>query len=260
MTNDITTESRTPNRGAGSPLETMLALGFSVGPLDGKAPLTKHGVQDFTRDRQVITRWVRQYPGCNWGVTQVGVVCLDVDPRHGGTVAALRLRPEHETLTIRTGAEGWHFYYRHTGPVRGKVAGAEGIDVKAGGRGYLVAPGSIHPVTGKPYRIHRGGPIADLPEHLQALIVQPVDAPPARGAVPDRNCTSGDRWDGLVRSVAEAQEGNRNAALFWAAARAAADSAPPAVFSALAAAAHQIGLPANEIHQTIQSGQRKGAA
>ncbi|WP_133167643.1 bifunctional DNA primase/polymerase, partial [Mycolicibacterium austroafricanum] len=163
-----------PDDGAGTPLETMLALGFSVGPLDGKIPLTKHGVQDFTRDRQVITRWARQYPGCNWGVTQVGVICLDVDPRHGGTVAALRLRPEHETLTIRTGAEGWHFYYRHTGPVRGKMAGAEGIDVKAGGRGYLVAPNSLHPITGKPYRIHRGGPIANLPEHLQALIAPPT--------------------------------------------------------------------------------------
>lgn len=241
--------------GAGTPLDIMLALGFSVGPLDGKAPLTRHGIQDFSRDRDVITRWARQYPGCNWGVTQVGVICFDVDPRHGGTVAALRLRPEHETLTIRTGAEGWHFYYRHTGPVRGKMAGAEGIDVKAGGRGYLVAPGSRHPITGKPYRIHRDGPIAALPKHLQALIAPLTPVAPIALIR-----SSGDRWDGLVRSVTEAQEGNRNGVLFWAAARAAADSAPAAVFSALAAAAHQIGLPANEIHQTIQSGQRKGTA
>lgn len=250
-----------PGDGAGTPLETMLALGFAVGPLDGKVPLTKHGVQDFTRDRQVITRWARQYPGCNWGVTQIGVVCLDVDPRHGGTVAALRLRPEHETLTIRTGAEGWHFYYRHTGPARGKMAGAEGIDVKVGGRGYLVAPNSLHPITGKPYRIHRGGPIAALPEHLLALIVQPsyTFLPPARRSGDDLLGT-GDRWDGLIRSVADAAEGNRNATLFWAAARAAADNAPAAVYSALAAAAHQIGLGASEIQQTIQSGQRKGAA
>ena len=244
--------------GAGTPLDIMLALGFSVGPLDGKIPVTKHGVQDFTRDRDVITRWARQHPGCNWGCTQLGVICLDVDPRHGGTVATLRLRPEHETLTIRTGAEGWHFYYRHTGPVRGKMAGAEGIDVKAGGRGYLVAPGSIHPITGKPYRIHRAGPIATLPEHLRALIELPsrTDVIPTSGFP----SSAPDRWDGLVRTVAEAQEGNRNGTLFWAAARAAADSAPAAVFSALAAAAHQIGLPANEIHQTIQSGQRKGTA
>jgi len=248
-----------PDDGAGTPLETMLALGFSVGPLDGKVPLTKHGVQDFTRDRQVITRWARQYPGCNWGVTKVGVVCLDVDPRHGGTVAALRLRPEHETLTIRTGGGGWHLYYRHTGPVRGKVASTEGIDVKAGGRGYLVCPGSVHPVTGKPYRLHRDGPIATLPEHLLALIAQPSYGPPRSRPSEDLDL-GGDRWDGLVRSVAEAQEGNRNGTLFWAAARAAADNAPAAVYSALASAAHQIGLPANEIHQTIQSGQRKGTA
>ncbi|PQP52926.1 DNA primase, partial [Mycolicibacterium austroafricanum] len=116
-------------------------------------------------------------------------------------------------------------------------------------------PNSLHPITGKPYRIHRGGPIANLPEHLQALIAPPTPVAPI---APIRS--SGDRWDGLVRSVAEAQEGNRNGTLFWAAARAAADSAPAAVYSALAAAAHQIGLGASEIQQTIQSGQRKGAA
>lgn len=259
MTDNKGVDARPGNAGAGTPLETMLALGFSVGPLDGKIPLTKHGVQDFTRDRDVIARWARQYLGCNWGVTQLGVICLDVDPRHGGTVAALRLRPEHETLTIRTGAEGWHFYYRHTGLVRGKVAGTTGIDVKAGGRGYLVAPGSTHPDTGKPYTIHRGGPIANLPEHLRALIEAVLVNPKLSTAV-DNSLTQGDRWDGLVRSVAEAQPGNRNGTLFWAAARAAADSAPAAVYSALAAAAHDIGLGVHEIHQTIQSGQRRGAA
>lgn len=246
--------------GAGTPLDIMHALGFSVGPLDGKVPLTKHGVQDFTRDRDVIRRWARQYPGCNWGVTQLGIVCLDVDPRHGGTVSALRLSPAHETLTIRTGGGGWHLYYRHTGPVRGKVAGTQGIDVKAGGRGYLVCPGSIHPDTGKPYTIHRDGPIASLPEHLLALI-EPVPVTPKLSHAWDSSSASqGDRWDGLVRSVAQAQPGNRNGTLFWAAARAAADSAPAAVYSALAAAAHDIGLGAAEIHQTIQSGQRRGAA
>lgn len=74
------------DRGAGTPLEIMLAHGFSVGPLDGKVPLTRHGVQDFTRDRDVIARWTRQYPGCNWGCTQAGIVQLDIDPE---MVAAL---------------------------------------------------------------------------------------------------------------------------------------------------------------------------
>ncbi len=233
----------------------MLGHGFSVGPLDGKVPLTRHGIEDFTRDETVIRAWLRQYPGCNWGVTQPGVICLDVDPRHGGSVRALNLRPEHETLTIRTGGGGWHLYYRHTGPVRGKVQGLQGIDVKSGGRGYLVAPGSIHPITGKPYRLHRDAPIAPLPEHLRALIAVPEWTPPQ---TPVR--ASGDRWDGLVRSVSEAQPGNRNGTLFWAAARAAADSAPAAVYSALAAAAHQIGLDTTEIQRTIQSAQRKAAS
>lgn len=243
-------------RGGGAPLDIMLSHGFSVGPLDGKVPLTKHGVQDFSRDSNSISSWRRRWPGCNWGVTQVGVLALDVDPRNGGSVSELNLRPEHRTLCVQTGSGGWHLYYRHTGSVRGKVEGIPGIDVKAGGTGYLVAPGSIHPDTGKPYRLHRDAPIADLPEHLRALIVRPtVHAPSRSTTVVD--LVPGDRWDGLVRAVSDAQEGNRNGTLFWAAARAAADNAPAAVYSALAAAAHQIGLGVHEIQQTIQSGQRK---
>lgn len=252
------TETRA-SEGAGSPLDIMLGHGFSVGPLAGKAPLTSHGVLDFTTDRNVIASWKRKFPGCNWGATQIGVLALDVDLRYGGTVSALNLRPEHQTLTIRTGSGGWHIYYRHSGPVRGKVQGIPGIDVKAGGRGYLVAPGSIHPDTGKPYRLHRNLPIADLPEHLRGLIVQPPYTPVREDLRQTRTFSSGDRWDGLVRAVQESQPGNRNGTLFWAAARAAADSAPAAVYSALAAAAHEIGLGVHEIQQTIQSGQRKAA-
>lgn len=167
------------DRGAGTPLEIMLAHGFSVGPLDGKVPLTRHGVQDFTRDRDVIARWTRQYPGCNWGCTQAGIVQLDIDPRNGGRVADLQLRPEHETLTIRTGSGGWHFHYRYSGPVRGRVLDLDGIDIKCGGKGYVVAPGSVHPTTGKLYTLWRDAPIANLPAHLQALIAQPTFAPPS---------------------------------------------------------------------------------
>lgn len=233
-------------------VKLLLGYGFRVGPLDGKLPRTAHGVKDFTTDPGVIASWARRWPGTNWGVTQPGVLALDVDPRNGGTVAALNLRPEDATLCVQTGSGGWHLYYRHSGPVRGRVDGVDGIDVKTGGSGYLVAPGSIHPDTGKPYRLHRDAPIAELPTHLIGLIAQPLWAPPSG---PSR--AAGDRWDGLVRTVADAQPGGRNGALFWAAARAAADNAPAAVYSALATAAHQAGLGAHEIQQTIRSAQRK---
>lgn len=238
-----------------SDLDIMLSHGFSVGPLNGKIPLTAHGVNDFTRNPDVIARWSQRYPGCNWGVTQPGVICLDVDPRNDGSVSALRLRPEHRTLCVQTGSGGWHLYFRMSGPARGKVDGICGIDIKAGGKGYTVCPGSIHPTTGKPYTLHCDDPIAQVPDHLQALIVQPTWSPPT---APSR--ASGDRWEGLVRAVQEAQPGNRNHVLFWAAARAAADSAPAAVYSALATAGHRIGLGTTEIERTIRSGQQKETA
>jgi hypothetical protein len=236
-------------------LDVMIAHGFAVGPLDGKIPRTQHGVCDFTRDPDVIAAWKRRWPHTNWGITQAGVIALDVDPRNGGRVSSLNLGPEHKTLCVQTGSGGWHLYYRVTGPVRGRVQGVPGVDVKSGGTGYLVAPGSIHPTTGRPYRLHRDCPIADLPAHLQTLIAQPTFRPPSAPAQ-----ASGDRWDGLVRTVQDAQPGNRNGTLFWATARAAVDNAPLAVYSALAVAAHHIGLGTNEIQQTIQSAQRRGAA
>lgn len=236
-------------------LDIMLSHGFAVGPLDGKIPLTAHGIHDFTSDPDVIARWHGQHPGCNWGATQRGVIVFDVDPRNGGTVTALKLRPEHKTLCVQTGAGGWHIYYRHAGSARGKLRGANGIDIKIGGHGYTVAPGSTHPITGKRYRLHCDIEIAQVPDHLLALIVRREWSPPA---APSR--TTVDRWDGLIRAVQEAQPGNRNQVLFWAAARAAADNSPASVYSALAAAGHQIGLSTTEIQQTIQSAQRRAAS
>ena len=60
--------------------------GWSVLPLDGKQPLTEHGVHDATTDPDVIEAWWRRWPDANVGLaTGRGLFVVDVD----GSVQAL---------------------------------------------------------------------------------------------------------------------------------------------------------------------------
>ncbi|HXX68437.1 MAG TPA: bifunctional DNA primase/polymerase, partial [Polyangiaceae bacterium] len=118
-----------------------------------------------------------------------GVFVLDIDPRNGGdeTLGALERRLGALPTTVRVltgrGDGGTHFFYRYpTGLVlHGKLG--EGVDVKASGA-YVVAPPSIHPDTGKPYRWDLGAlpsetPIATAPAWmLDALTNDPVSSAP----------------------------------------------------------------------------------
>jgi len=74
---------------------------------------------------------------------------------------------------------------------------------------------------------------------------------------------SGDAWlRGLVRSVANATEGQRNSVLFWASCRAGAavrdgKAAEVFVIDVLVEAAKHAGLPEREAQRTVQSGMRQ---
>ena len=60
------------------------------------------------------------------------------------------------TAAVATGGGGWHLYYRHPGgPLLAALPGRAGVDVKADG-GYVVAPPSVHPGTGRAVPVGRG--------------------------------------------------------------------------------------------------------
>ena len=87
----------------------------------------------------------------------------------------------------------WHLYYRHPGhpvlPALPALPGHPGVDVKADG-GYVVAPPSIHPGTGHPYRWVGGRGAAEMPPALRAALTPPpapASAPPSlSGNLPAR--------------------------------------------------------------------------
>lgn len=204
---------------------TMLqhALGYAAAdvpviPLRGKHPRTAHAKDDATDDPKVITEWWTRWPDANIGVRPpAGIVVLDVDPRNGGDGELHRLQVEHgllpRTLTCRTGSGGLHIWLAYLGATRGKLGA--GIDVKTNS-GYLVAPPSVHPDTGRPYRWVDQSPTASAPAWVRRLLSPPAVRRRPVGAA------SGS-LAGLLRVVLDATDGELNNRLYWACCRACED-------------------------------------
>ncbi|WP_233416673.1 bifunctional DNA primase/polymerase, partial [Streptomyces sp. N35] len=133
------------------------------------------------------------------------------------------------TLTVCTPSGGFHLWFTApTGVLIPNSASklAPGIDVR-GTAGYLVGPGVTY--AHGSYFVHpelAAVPEAyPIPEVLLDLILPPPAPPVRRRSLPSPT-RAGARMVGLTRTVLEAQPGQRNARLFWAACKAseAADS------------------------------------
>lgn len=229
--------------------QRMRELGFALGPLDGKKAFLPGGFHDFTTNRDVLTRQALKYPHCNWGGICQGVMVLDEDPRNGGNLESLNVPEVFETLVVLTGSGGRHAYFRHNGKIRGKLDRYEGIDLKAWRTGYTVMPGSVHPETGKLYRIERDLPIANLPQELLPLVSPPVYKPSPVSVNPER------RSDGLVRKVSEATDGGRNDITYWALCRA-LERGSSSLVSEIRSAALNTGMTESEFETCLRSAQR----
>jgi hypothetical protein len=176
------------------------------------------------------------------------------------------------TYQVRTGSGGLHLYYRwpahwpkpsQASPIKGVV------DVRnAGGTsgGYVLAEGSItRDEVQKDGSVKPGGlyaeqetgfSIASPPNWIRRLVAEKPQQPKVQR--PRGLQQSGlFSWDGLVNSVRNAGEGNRNNSLLWAARAMYSDGAPESEAQAvLGAAAREAGLGDFEIERTIQSAYR----
>lgn len=228
--------------------------GFQIGPLNGKAPLTRHGFKDFTNDRDQITAWWNQFPHANIGARPwPWAVVLDIDVRSGGIETWEKLNAGHtlpKTLVTETGSGGFHYWFRL--PYRADLNGTagQGIDVKHNG-GYLVMPGSIHPATGKPYNCISWvlpTAIPALPQHLRRHVFK--KARPDRAIIPKR-LRRADNGGNLIQMVLDSQEGERNITLNRSAFIAATNGLD--IFEELADAARAVGCGETEIAATLRS-------
>jgi putative DNA primase/helicase len=167
---------------------------FPLAPRSKVPQKGSNGLLDATRDREQVERWWRETPDANLGIRTgraSGFFVLDIDPRHGGDVTLAKLEAQYgalpATVTVETGGGGWHLYFRMPDFDLRSSSGqvGEGIDVKAEG-GYIVAPPSIHPDTGRSYSYFPGlGPddveIAVVPEWLIELVSKPSSTAAASG-------------------------------------------------------------------------------
>lgn len=148
----------------------------------GKHPYTRHGFKDASKDPDRIAALFDHRGDLNVGIAtgkDAGVVVIDLDGEAGQasweTLCATHPHsPVQPGMTFLTG-KGRHLLFRHPGAAvrsRQKLAGYEGIDVRADG-GYIVAPPSVHH-SGRKYQVaentHRLG-IPHAPAWLLALLM-----------------------------------------------------------------------------------------
>ena len=233
-----------------------------------KRPAIKGWRDAATTEPAQLSKWWNDFPdavpGIELGRSHLFVVDLD---RHAGGadgVAAFKAlrgnNPVPHCLTVKTPSNGYHFYFRQpdgqpVGNGRGTLPG--GIDIRGDG-GWTVAPGASYQQWR--WQICRNGSPPQAPD----WIIAAIRSQPTREPIKVREWKPcNDAWlRGLVRTVAGAAVGQRNAILFWAACRGAeavrAGKADEAfVVDVLIEAAMHAGLPEREAQRTIQSGMNR---
>lgn len=178
------------------------ARGWSVFPLNGKLPFAgTHGHNDATTDRATIKRWWKKWPSANVGIacsSTSGPIVIDldkpaneneVDPRP--LVESLDL-PETREASSRKGR--LHLYFdpmldgteiaRMIRPFKDKRGKKYALDILGDG-GYVVAPPSVHPDTGREYKWLEKRKPAPFPEAIFQLTLSLENQRKIAPPVPD---------------------------------------------------------------------------
>jgi hypothetical protein len=249
---------------------TLAGMGYAVFPCrPDKRPATRRGFKEAVKDHPeaVAELWGR-CPGELVGVAtgeMSGVAVLDIDAKHD---TARQWWAEHRGQLLparvhRTRSGGLHVVYRHRLGLNCSTSRiAQGIDVRGDG-GYVI----WWPAAGMPVLADAG--LKPWPDWLVVEPPAPAFPPPsisrrALAARRDDLRPTLHRALGLIRTVADAPEGERNRLLFWAACRARDmvvedeldHAAGVQVLEALREAAADCGLTQREIDRTITSAMR----
>lgn len=133
-----------------------------------------------------------------------GVIVLDIDDEQKFH-AWLRGKPLPETRIHKTGRGGLHYLYQYPKDENRYINRSFknfGFDIRADG-GQVVSPGSVHPDTGEPYRIHKAGPLTPAPDWLLALSVENAQR------VTEMPRAKVSSWDGKLESLPIKEETRR---------------------------------------------------
>jgi hypothetical protein len=150
----------------------MTKRGVKIIPLKGKSPFLPNWNQIATTDSGEIKIWAAKYPDSNVGaVTDSEHWMLDVDDLDWFMENCPANPPR--TLTVRTGSGKLHIYFKHD-QLSKNLSGRAVMNPNWKSKeetpnapqkyiefpDQVVAPGSIHPDTGKEYKVLQDLPIA----------------------------------------------------------------------------------------------------
>lgn len=165
--------------------------GWAVFPLIAKRPIPgSHGHNDATTAPVQIKRWWREHPDANIGIACSsegnGPIVLDVDGPEGERAAKLLNLPATRTATSgRPHRKHYYFAPPESGElIKRRLAIRPQLDLLGEG-GYVVAPPSIHPATGEPYRWLEKVRMAPLPQDVEALLPTKTASPMRSKRLPD---------------------------------------------------------------------------
>lgn len=228
--------------------------------------------------RQIAHSWWTQWPDANIAVAckPSGLLVIDCDlpktpEQNEGIEEYIQIcqdsggEPDDlfDTHIVTTGSGGLHFYYQWPPKwlaKKAKLGNSTNVDIRCNNGtdgNYVLGAGSI---TDKgAYTIENDIDPKPVPSWLKILVRlgDKFDQPPP----PRPSSTSsggGGGIDGLIRSVAEAPEGNRNDTLNWAAHRARTQDGVTLeqALEQLGPAARKAGLGDKETEATIRSAYR----
>jgi len=243
---------------ASTPLEHALNLARNHIPVfpcnEDKTPRTLNGFKDATTDERKIRRWWGPWPEALIGVPAgIKFDVIDIDLQHQEARDWLPTSPIPITRTHRTRSGGLHYLFQPTAGLRNSVSKlARGVDVRARG-GYVI----WWPAQG--FDVENPDALAEMPGKILATLAEKKEASPT---------TSYSEWSwgrdtyerlgALVRFIVEAEEGERNARLYWAARRfveivAEGDVEEGWAREVLLEAGIHTGLPHRECIATIRS-------
>jgi putative DNA primase/helicase len=246
-----------------------LALAQPVLPLEpaGKRPLGGLGLRHASRAPEIVRGWWQQWPQANIGMRCDGLCVVDVDGA-AGERSLLGLQRLYGRLPASRGQQtgrGRHLLYAtevELGNSTNPLGRPDGIDLRGGSRGYIVAPPSVH-ANGHVYRWTDERPPALLPpgwvERLARVRVEPREIEAVHLLGLDTETAYGRRaLEGELERLLQACDGERNDVLNRAAFRlaqlVAGNQLPLARVEREAfEVALELGLDASESRDTIKS-------
>ncbi len=197
--------------------QTFFDAGLNVMPLIGKRPIGEWAA--LQKERTNIERTVRYlntHPDANLAIicgSISGVTVVDVDIHEGFSfeLFANFLKRYPTPVVVETGSGGYHLYYAYEAVKNAVKVTIDGLklDIRSQG-GYVVAPGSVHPETGRRYtfiNMNKPGEEPDFDIMVSLLENLPLLPQPVSLALsPSRRKLPND-WKEIITTIGQ---GSRN--------------------------------------------------